>query len=89
MRTAGVYTTRRWPEKLPLSPGQTEKIPGSAAREMAPVGKKNDGLDKTEEAKLKEANKTNIMLLPEPKGPGKCRQKWCLCCHIVNTKDVI
>lgn len=84
MRTAGVYTTRRWPEKLPLSPGQTEKIPGSAAREMAPVGK---GM--MDWIRLGKQSKTNIMLLPEPKGPGKRRQKWCLCGHIVNTKNLI
>ena len=31
LRTAGGSTTQKWPERLPSSPGRTERIPGSAA----------------------------------------------------------
>lgn len=54
LRTASVYTTRRWPEKLPLSPGQTEKIPGSAARDNRVCWKKDDGHGKQSGGKSKQ-----------------------------------
>lgn len=34
LRNAVASTTRKWAERLPSSPGQTERIPGSAASEM-------------------------------------------------------
>lgn len=34
LRTAGGSTTQKWPERLPSSPGQTERTHGLAASEM-------------------------------------------------------
>lgn len=53
-RTAGGSTTPKWPEKLPSSPGQTERIPGSADSESDGMGRYQwtgwDGASKVEEA---------------------------------------
>ena len=34
MKTARTSTIPKWPERLPLSPGVTDRIPGLVAREM-------------------------------------------------------
>lgn len=34
MKTASASTTQKWPERSPLSPGQTDRIPGLVASEM-------------------------------------------------------
>lgn len=34
MKTASASTIQKWPERSPLSPGQTDRIPGLVASEM-------------------------------------------------------
>lgn len=34
MKTASASTIQKWPEKLPLSPGQTERTPGLVTSEL-------------------------------------------------------
>lgn len=77
LRTAGGSTTRKWPEKLPLSPGQTERILGSAASKMGCDEKGRyqwtgqDGASQMEES----VSRLNA--------PGKYGKKSCSCCHTV------
>lgn len=76
LRTADVSTAQKWPEKLPSSPGQTERIPGSAASGMEcdEMGRYPwtgwDGASKVEEA-----IKISAMSLSHLNGRRKYRGK--------------